>query len=198
MSGFVLTWQAAFATRINYTWGFAHLVAGYVFSFALLVHTVMLWIRKVNAPDAAAALRRGKRSFLMQCGVATLVLFAIHAGSTAMYEAPTYNNEFPDDYSWKFGKDRPFAPSLVRTVSKWAYDASTMSGSAGCGTSGCHSEIYAEWEPNAHRYSSSDVVFQAVQHLMVEDVGAEATRYCAGCHDPIALLSGTRTSTSRV
>ena len=192
VSGFVLTWQAAFTARISYDWDMIHVVAGFVFTFAIIVHTVMLWVRKVNAADAVAALRLAKRSFLTQCAGATVLLFALHAGSAALYQAPTVNNEFPDDYSWKFGKDRPFAPSLVRTASNWAYDASTMSGSAGCGTSGCHSEIYAEWQPNAHRYASSDVVFQAVQRLMLDDVGAEATRYCAGCHDPIALLSGNK------
>ncbi len=192
VSGFVLTWQSAMATRISYTWDQVHVVTGFVFIFAVLAHTIMLWIRRTNAPEAVAAMSRAKRSFLTQVGGITAVALLVHAGSVGLYSAPEINNEFPADYSWKFGKDRPFAPSLVQTASNWAYDPTTMSGSRGCGSSGCHSDILEEWEPSAHRYSSSDVAFQAVQKLMLDDVGAEATRYCAGCHDPIALLSGNK------
>ncbi len=192
VSGFVLTWQAVFATRISYTWDLIHIVGGLVFAFALSAHTLMLWLRKVNVAEAAARLTRAKRSFLTQCAAATGVLLLVHTGSAMLHRGPVVNNEFPDDYSWKFGKDRPFAPSLVRTASNRAYDPTTLSGSAGCGTSGCHSDILREWEPTAHRYASSDVAFQAVQRLMLEDTGAESTRYCAGCHDPIALLSGNK------
>ncbi len=192
VSGFVLTWQAAFQTRIDYAWDIVHIIVGIGFVVVLTVHTLMLWLRKVNAPRAMAALGAGKRSFLTQFLAATVVPIVFTAGSAALWQEVPINNEFPDDYSWKFGKDKPFAPSLVRTESGWAYDPKTLSGSRSCGTSGCHSEILREWEPTAHRYSSSDVAFQAVQRLMLEDEGAEATRYCAGCHDPIALLSGNK------
>jgi hypothetical protein len=192
VSGFVLTWQAAFETRISYAWDQVHLVTGLAIVFALVAHLLMLWIRKVNAPEAAASMRRAKRAFLAKTGVVTVVLLAVHAGSAALYREAPAHNEFPEDYSWKYGRERPFRPSLVRTASKWAYDPTTLAGSAGCGTSGCHSEILREWEPSAHRYASSDVAFQAVQRIMWEDTGAESTRYCAGCHDPIALLSGNK------
>lgn len=192
VSGFVLTWQSAFGTRISYGWDLIHVITTFVLVFALLAHCLILWFRKTNAPEALAALRKGKRSFLRQSLGIAGVLLGIHVGSAVMYSPAPINNEFPADYSWKYGKDRPFAPSLVRTESNWAYDPTTLSGSSGCGTSGCHSEILAEWEPSAHRYASSDVIFQAVQRIMLDDVGPEATRYCAGCHDPIALLSGNK------
>ncbi len=67
-----------------------------------------------------------------------------------------------------------------------------LAGSAGCGTSGCHSDILAEWQPSAHRYSSMDFVFQEVQANMAKELAPEATRYCAGCHDPISLFSGAK------
>ncbi|MCH7926253.1 MAG: hypothetical protein IIC51_12030, partial [Planctomycetes bacterium] len=192
LSGVVLGVQAAFGTRISYTWDLVHIVTGLVLAGVTVVHLVVVWVRRVNAPVTLIPLRAAKRRFLIWGTVGIAVPFVVHGGLVALHNEPTLNNDFPADYSWKFGKDRPFAPSLVRTVSDWAYDSRTLSGSAGCGTSGCHSEIYEEWQPNAHRYSSSDVIFQAVQRLMLEDVGAEATRYCAGCHDPIALLSGNK------
>ena len=190
VSGFVLTWQAVFTPRISYAWGQVHLIAGVVFTLAVGAHTVMLWVRRVNAPEQIAALRRGKRSFAVQCLIATVVLFAVHLGSVALHDPAPVRNEFPDDYSWPYGEERPFAPSLVRTASNWAYDSTTLDGSESCGSSGCHADIVEEWGPSAHRYASSDVAFQAVQRIMLEDTGAESTRYCAGCHDPIALFSG--------
>ncbi|MCH8242097.1 MAG: hypothetical protein IH897_05735 [Planctomycetes bacterium] len=192
LSGVVLGVQAAFGTRISYNWDLVHIVTGLVLAGVTVVHLAVVWVRRVNAPVTLIPLRAAKRRFLIWGTVGIALPFLVHAGLVAMHDEPTLNNDFPADYSWKFGKDRPFAPSLVRTVSDWAYDSRTLSGSAGCGTSGCHSEIYEEWQPSAHRYSSSDVAFQAVQLLMLQDVGAEATRYCAGCHDPIALLSGSK------
>ena len=37
-----------------------------------------------------------------------------------------------------------------------------------------------------------DVALQAVQKVMAEQNGAESTRYCGGCHDPISLFSGEK------
>jgi hypothetical protein len=37
-----------------------------------------------------------------------------------------------------------------------------------------------------------DTVFLAIQDVMAKQNGPESTRYCAGCHDPISLFSGTK------
>lgn len=73
-----------------------------------------------------------------------------------------------------------------------AADAEQLAGSARCGT--CHNEIYEEWLPSAHRYASMDILFQEVQSMMAVETSPEATRYCAGCHDPISLFSGAKNS----
>jgi hypothetical protein len=49
-----------------------------------------------------------------------------------------------------------------------------------------------EWKPSAHRYAAMDSLFLGIQNVMAEQNGAESTRYCGGCHDPISLLSGTK------
>ncbi len=58
--------------------------------------------------------------------------------------------------------------------------------------SGCHEQIYAEWEPSAHRFSAMNAPFQAVQREFAAERGAAETRYCAGCHDPISLFAGAK------
>ncbi|MDH5199001.1 MAG: cytochrome c family protein, partial [Gemmatimonadota bacterium] len=135
-----------------------------------------------------AAARRG--------GVATVVVVAALFLSVALvaywYEPPRLVNTLPEDYSLLYGPDRPFAPSLARTNTGSAFDARSMSGSESCGTSRCHEQIVAEWKVSAHRYSAMDVAFQSVQEVMAKQNGAESTRYCGGCHDPISLFSGTK------
>lgn len=65
-----------------------------------------------------------------------------------------------------------------------------VAGSERCGT--CHVQIYEEWLPSAHRYSSMDDLFQVVQEIMAEETSPAHTRYCAGCHDPISLFGGAK------
>jgi len=50
-------------------------------------------------------------------------LFAVVALSVYAYQPVKLNNNFPDDYSYLYGADRPFAPSLARTNTNGAFDA---------------------------------------------------------------------------
>ena len=106
-----------------------------------------------------------------------LVLFAFVGLWTIIYQPIKWKNQFPADYSYLYGDDRPFAPSLAKTDTDGAFDPRSVGGSEGCGTSGCHEEIYKEWQVSAHRYSAMDVAFQKVQSVMGEQNGPESTRY---------------------
>ncbi len=89
----------------------------------------------------------------------------------------------------KYG-DNPFLPSEAMTASGDTIDARLMGNSKSCANGGCHGDIYRQWYSSAHRYSSTDVFYRKAEEYFVETEGKEATRYCAGCHDPVALLSG--------
>ena len=194
VSGIVLTAQALWATRISYAWDLVHVVATFALIAAVVPHVLGLIVRAARAGQVApgepvlAAARRG--------GVASLVVMAtlfVAVGLVAYwYQPPRLLNALPDDYSYLYGSDRPFAPSLARTNTGSAFDARSLSGSESCGTSRCHEQIVQEWKVSAHRYSAMDAAFLAVQQVMAEQNGAESTRYCGGCHDPISLFSGTK------
>ena len=79
-----------------------------------------------------------------------------------------YANQFPKDYSFLYGTNRPFAPSLARTDTGGAFDAQSLAGSETCGTSGCHDQILREWQPSAHRYAAMDKVFLGIQDVMAK------------------------------
>ncbi len=69
-------------------------------------------------------------------------------------------------------------------------------GSESCGSGGCHDDIYTEWVPSAHGFAAFDPLFVDVQQALAESGGAADTRACAGCHDPVTLLSGARDGSS--
>jgi hypothetical protein len=193
VSGVVLSVQALVASRISYGWDLVHVVATFALIAAVLPHVLMLVYYALRGrAEGARELRQAQRRLGMRTLYVTAALVAFVALGALAYRPTRLVNRLPDDYSFVFGADRPFAPSLARTASGGAYDARSLAGSAGCGTAGCHERIYREWQVSAHRYSAMDAGFQKVQSVMGEQNGPESTRYCGGCHDPISLFSGTK------
>lgn len=82
--------------------------------------------------------------------------------------------------------------AVVEQKERGSLKPSALAGSATCGNSGCHESIYNEWRASAHGFAAEDVLFLQVQELLIEEKGLAESRACAGCHDPAALLGGTR------
>ena len=194
VSGLVLTYQALFQTRITPFWDTLHLVSTFALIAAVAPHIVIIALRNLRAhkTETVQSIVAAQKRWGIQISLLTAIAFAGLAIAVLAYEPTPLNNELPDDYNYLYGEDRPFYPSLAKTESGGAYDALSMSGSATCGRSGCHSEIYEEWNVSAHRYSAMDAAFLKVQDVMAEQNGPETTRYCGGCHDPISLFSGAK------
>jgi hypothetical protein len=194
LSGLVLTWQSLFGRRIGYGWDLAHVIATFGAIAFLAPHIIVILIR-----DRGLRGREEARGLLARQGAAlaraaTVCAAGLAAVVVVWWAVPgeMMIDAFPADYSFAYGAERPFAPSLARTASGGAYDPRSFSGSESCGTSGCHEAIVAEWSVSAHRWSAMDPGFQRVQEEMARQNGAESTRYCGGCHDPISLFSGTK------
>ncbi|MDH3744814.1 MAG: cytochrome c family protein [Acidobacteriota bacterium] len=187
LSGVVVTWQGLFALRMSPLWRNIHLYSTFVALLATLPHLVLVYIR---LGKRRTEVRAGKLAG-WSLGAAVLMI-AIVALLPRVYGSVEYVNQLPEDYNFLYGEDRPFAPSLAVTSTGGAFDAESLAGSESCGTSRCHSQILEEWKPSAHRYAAMDPLFQKVQSVMAEQNGAESTRYCGGCHDPISLFSGTK------
>ena len=194
VSGVVVTWDAAFGKKLDYTWDMVHLVTTFVAVGFLVPHivlTVMAGRRSREAGAGPQILQAASHFGKVTLGV-TVVCAALVALAAYAYSPVRLRNSFPPDYSFKYGHNRPFAPSLAKTESGTALDPALLSGSRSCGTVGCHEEIVYEWEASAHRYAAMDPSFQGVQTAMAKQNGPESTRYCGGCHDPISLFSGTK------
>lgn len=144
--------------------------------------------RRLRAAVLAALLRAAAIVLVLAAGIG--VLSTTYGSGGAGYAS---GGAAPDRSIGTATDRSPFAPSLARTASGGIVDPRLLGGSASCGSGGCHEQIRQEWRPTAHRYAAMDTAFQAVQRLFAEERGKRATKYCAGCHDPISLLAGTKT-----
>lgn len=195
VSGVVLTYQATMSTNISRAWDLVHVIGTFTLIAFSGAHIILIIIRDFKAKqlEVLQQVRKAELKYTFSTIIVSIVLFAFVGLWIYGYQPVKLNNKFPEEYSYVYGDDRPFAPSLATTSNGGAYDPITMGGSEGCGTTGCHEEIYEEWQVSAHRYAAMDVGFQKVQAVMGEQNGPESTRYCGGCHDPISLFSGNKT-----
>src|SRR6516225_10058775 len=187
VSGVLVTGQAVVGTKTSPWLRYAHLVSTLLTLAALVPHVLLGWWRRRRQETS-----RGAAGWLGSCAVFAVTGICVVVGLALIYSGTKYHNEFPSDYSFAFGKDRPFAPSLAHTSTNNAFDPRSLAGSETCGASGCHTQIYNEWKTSAHRYAAMDPIFQGIQNVMAKQNGPESTRYCGGCHDPISLFSGSK------
>ncbi len=197
VSGVVVTVEALAGPRVSYGWDLVHTAGGIACGALVVLHCAFAAARFFRSKVADEG-RMGRRasSALAWKSVALTVLL-MGASAALAHLAPRISAEWklPADYGFKYGKS-PFSPSLARTrvdgVENAPIAPAALAGSRSCATSGCHEQILHEWEPSAHRYASRSMFFQAIQKTMAKNNGPESTRYCAGCHDPIALYSGSK------
>ena len=87
-----------------------------------------------------------------------------------------------------------FEPSATRTVSGNFIPAQTMMMDDYCLK--CHQDAYKGWFHSSHHFSSFNnpaylfAVNETRQMGLKRDGSVRASRWCAGCHDPVPFLSG--------
>jgi hypothetical protein len=193
VSGLVVTFQAGWGIRVSYFWHYVHLVSGLAAVPLILVHATPLarkieqaWVKTTLAPRLVLLAR--------ELYLTPIILLAVVFGAVMIYSPVNYLNfPLPSGYLLTYGGS-PFAPSLATTDTGRPVAPVALNNSKSCGATNCHTQIYDEWAVGAHRWSASDPFFQGVQKIMAREEGAHATRYCAGCHDPISLLTGYKDS----
>lgn len=82
-----------------------------------------------------------------------------------------------------------FEPSLVRTRDGGFIHKEALMNDKYC--LDCHQDVHADWALSAHRFSSFNNPAYLVSVAETREVrGIKASRWCAGCHDPVPFLSG--------
>jgi len=90
--------------------------------------------------------------------------------------------------------DRYFQPSLARTEDGKFIAKERLMRDASCRE--CHPQTHARWHDSAHHFSSFNnpaylaSVRQTREVLLARDGDVHASRFCAGCHDPVPFFSG--------
>lgn len=87
-----------------------------------------------------------------------------------------------------------FQPSLARTSTGKYIPADTMMMNDYCRR--CHADVHAGWSDSVHRFSSFNnpaylaSVRETREVSLKRDGSVKASRWCAGCHDPVPFFSG--------
>jgi tetratricopeptide (TPR) repeat protein len=87
-----------------------------------------------------------------------------------------------------------FEPSLARTATGNFIPAEAMMNDQYCRR--CHEDVHAGWSDSVHRFSSFNnppylaSVTETREFSLQRDGNVQASRWCAGCHDPVPFFSG--------
>jgi tetratricopeptide (TPR) repeat protein len=90
--------------------------------------------------------------------------------------------------------EKYFQPSAAITATGNFIPASTLMMDDYCKK--CHQDVHAGWEKSAHRFSSFNnpaylaSVKETREVSLKRDGSVKASRWCAGCHDPVPFFSG--------
>ena len=136
VSGLLLTYQAVFSVRISRTWDLIHTGSTFAMIAFMVPHVLLIVIRNHMArhKPALKSINRATNYYIKAIfglGALLLVIMALWIYS---YEEPVLNNNFTEDYSYLYGQDRPFAPSLSTTTTGGAFDSRSLGGSESCGS----------------------------------------------------------------
>ncbi len=129
----------------------------------------------------------------MSVGVARLLVEppAARASENPAAVRTEFSTKVAEGYDFRFGKDSPFLPSNAQTDTGEFLDPKTFPDAAYCGH--CHQEAHKQWRQSAHANSFRTPWYKKNVNLLMSTKGNEYARHCEGCHNPIALTSGSIT-----
>jgi hypothetical protein len=170
-------------TRASGLW--PHVVAGAAAIIVVGVHAIRSWRKRGLGARLGPGVGTGRLAVVSVAVGIALPLVPIAQQSRRTADAFAANDDaplaIPDIGVTATGPARALLAPGVVSVRESAFS---------CGkTGGCHVDTQAQWERSAHRFAANPAYRETVR-LMVRDVGIERARLCAGCHDPVPLLTG--------
>lgn len=179
------------STRLRADWTFAHQVTAYAAMLLLPGH--ILWALSRRFLSARASTIPVEDRLLAPSGIlASSVVMAAAMSLAVPPPTPTY--AIPKDYTYvksQSGERLPFFPGQARTIDGKLIPIDHLSQSDRC--QDCHKQIFDEWNHSTHRFSAVNDHYVAQVKLRIHDVPLKphvGARFCANCHEPIALFSG--------
>lgn len=193
--GFVYTgWLLMFeGQQENTRWIYnTHIVSGSLFLALILLHLLLhvtLLPKRRQQNDSVKCPSIPYKTFkysllyniLLQV-IITVIAFSYQASLTPYKDTPAVA-----DYEFSYGEHR-FRPSQTETFNNAFIDQRQIANSHRCFS--CHKEISEQWLSSAHQQAANDPTYVTNVSLLADEKGISATRYCEGCHAPVALLTG--------
>jgi hypothetical protein len=172
----------------------SHTILAYVVVLITILHLLLHWFgrSKKEKKRGRAFITVSNTSFnkkvLTGIGLYLTLIGIISITYTTLYKTPVQVK--PENYQTVYG-EHPFKPSLTETNDRALVHINQIAKSEQCGA--CHTDIFEEWISSAHRQAASDPAYVKNINLLANSKGIAATRYCEGCHAPVALLTGELT-----
>ncbi|MEX2140724.1 MAG: tetratricopeptide repeat protein [Pirellulales bacterium] len=140
----------------------------------------MYWLHRLAGPPIKWRLGLGYAGVV---GAGVVIMAAMHAQDPRDWFAvgPKEGEQY-------------FMPSLARTTTGKYIPADTMMMNDYCQR--CHADAHAAWSDSVHRFSSfnNPAYLASVRETrdvsLKRDGSVKASRWCAGCHDPVPFFSG--------
>lgn len=186
LSGLIALFQAWQGPAISIIWRNAHRLSGWALLIPLLWHAFNqyrlhnLTASSQHSDCSTSELHHILMVALIMLGVSFFIALILFPTAGRIRELTSAK------------KPNQFKPSLAVTTTQTQIPSAGLADSARCGQAGCHPKIYAEWKAGAHRWSAIDTAFLHVQNIRIYQMGVSSSKFCAGCHDPVALFAGYR------
>ncbi|WDE13103.1 multiheme c-type cytochrome [Thalassomonas haliotis] len=173
----------------------SHLWLSLVTVFLVFVHVLFHYLsfperRRLVVPSRFVTLSPAINGTILK----TLTLATVAALLVLILDnitKPAADDVFIEDYQYNYGAS-PFAPSLAQTKNNEFIRKRDIAGSMRC--IACHQASGEQWLASAHRHAADDPTYVRNVNLLQKSRGTSATRYCEGCHSPVALLTGQLTA----
>lgn len=119
------------------------------------------------------------------------VFFGAQMVASGKLTADEYKQLIDETYDYRFGKERPFAPSNATTFNGKFIKAEDFTTAQRCGS--CHTDAHPQWRESAHANAFREPFYQKNVNDLISQKNIAFTRHCESCHNPVALFSGALT-----
>ena len=102
-----------------------------------------------------------------------------------------YQKMIAESYDYRFGSDKPFAPSNANSFDGNFIPGSYFISAARCGE--CHTDVHPQWRQSAHANAFREPFYQKNVKDIIKQKDIAFTRHCESCHNPAALFTGALT-----
>lgn len=154
----------------------------------LILHIQFLPKNRANSPAGHfPTLEPSAMTLSIWCNLGLQLLIVILTISYAVNQPNSNQLDAITPYANDYGS-HPFRPSQSETSHGGFIATASIANSHRCVN--CHDSVGQQWLASVHQQAASDPTYVRNINLLEINKGITATRYCEGCHAPVALLTG--------